>query len=92
MVVDTVDNILKHELMFVQWEAQVQKVSNKKGETVEKRIYALYSHTLTLEAAIIELKDMMEWLVTHIFIAHNQWNSHNQLQASLDLESFMAEY
>ena len=54
-------------------------MNNKKGEKVEKQIYALYSHSLTLETAIIELKDMMEWLVTQIFIAHHQWNSHNQL-------------
>ena len=50
-------------------------MNNKKGEKVEKQIYALYSHSLTLETAIIELKDMMEWLVTQIFIAHHQWNS-----------------
>ena len=45
--------------------------------------------TLILEAATVELKDMMELLVTQIFIAHHQWSSNNQLRASLDLESFM---
>ena len=87
-VVDTVDNILTHEITVVQWEAQLQKVCNKKtGAEVEKCVYALYSHTLSLQSAVDRLMDMIDGLTTHIFVAHNQWNCHTIFRQNLNLQS-----
>ena len=75
---DIADNILQHNVNFVQWESRMQKVRKKKGEEVKKQVYALYSQTCTLELAIEKLKEMLEPLVTHI---------HTHLCSVLDIES-----
>ena len=85
-IADT-DKISKKDVTFVQWEAKLQKVKNRKGEEVEKKVYALYSHTENCTSAIEKLKDMLKGLVTHVYIAHKQWNAHNNLCANLDLQS-----
>ena len=85
-IADT-DKISKKDVTFVQWEAKLQKVKNRKGEEVEKKVYALYSHTENCISAIEKLKDMLKGLVTHVYIAHKQWNAHNNLRANLDLQS-----
>ena len=89
LIVDTIDEIGSQEITFVQWESRTQKVRNKKGEYIDKKVYSLYSHTELLDQAISQLEDMLEGLTKHILVAHHQWKVHKTLQENLNTESII---
>ena len=70
-----------------QWKTQAQKVKNKKGEWIEKKVYSLYPIEMTLQEAIDELRESLPKLCKHIYTAHRQWHAHSTLRTNLDESS-----
>ena len=68
-----------------QQESKKQSFKDKKSsEMIEKYVFALYSHSLSLNDAILMLQESIPHLRKHVHTAHRQWQAHKTYRENLD--------
>ena len=87
------ENLLRKSITFSMWESKKVKITktdkSNKTTTVEKHVFSLYPHTITVEEAMEKLKVLVKNLKWHIYTAHGQWSAHDVQRSCLDVNSII---
>ena len=87
------ENLLRKSITFSMWESKKVKITktdkSNKTTTVEKHVFSLYPHTITVEEAMEKLKVLVKNLKWHIYTAHRQWSAHDVQRSCLDVNSII---